>query len=133
MQNIWKEFREFAFKGNLVDLAVAFILGLAFTAVVQSLVADILMPIIAAIFGKQDFSRLAVDIGDATITYGNLINAIIYFLIVAWVLFMVVKTVNRLRRPAPGVPSPVKECPFCFSTIAVQATRCPHCTSQLAQ
>ena len=131
MQNVWKEFKEFAFKGNLIDLAVAFVLGLALTAVIQSLVADIIMPIIAAVLGKQDFSALAFDIGDASITYGNLINALIYFLIVAWVLFMIVKAVNKMRKPAPSVPSVVKECPFCFSTIPMQATRCPHCTSQL--
>lgn len=131
MQGILKEFKEFAFKGNLVDLAVAFVLGLAFTAVVQSVVNDIIMPIIAAIFGKQDFSQMAFSIGDAQITYGNLINALIYFVIVAWILFLIVKAVNKLRRPAPGVPSPVKECQFCFSSIPAQATRCPNCTSQL--
>ena len=133
MQGVWKEFKEFAFKGNLVDLAVAFVLGLAITAVVQSIVNDVIMPIIAAIVGKQSFEDLAFDIGDASITYGNLINALIYFLIVAWVLFLIVKAVNKLRRPAPGVASPVKECPFCFSSIPVQATRCPNCTSQLTQ
>ncbi|RIK40848.1 MAG: large conductance mechanosensitive channel protein MscL [Chloroflexi bacterium] len=133
MQNVWKEFKEFAFKGNLIDLAVAFVLGLAFTAVIVSLVENIIMPIIAAIFGKRNFSALAFDIGDATISYGNVINALLYFLVVAWVLFLVVKTVNRMRKPAPGVPSPVKECPYCFSSIPVQATRCPNCTSHLTE
>jgi large conductance mechanosensitive channel len=133
MQGVWKEFKEFAFKGNLVDLAVAFVLGLAFTAVVVSLVNDIIMPIIAAIFGKPDFSEMAFDIGDARITYGNLINALIYFLIVAFILFLIVRAINKMRRPAPGVDSPVKECPYCFSSIPAQATRCAFCTSQLAQ
>jgi large conductance mechanosensitive channel len=102
MQNVLKEFKEFALKGNLIDLAVAFVLGLAITAVVQSIVADIIMPIIAAIFGKPDFSQMAFDIGDATITYGNLLNALIYFVTVAWVLFLIVKAINRMTRPAPA-------------------------------
>jgi large conductance mechanosensitive channel len=130
LANVWKEFKEFAFRGNLIDLAVAFVLGLALTAVIASIVNDIIMPIIGAIFSDKSFSEMYIDAGGAHITYGNLINNIIYFLIVALVLFFIVKAVNKIRRPAPGVPIS-KECSFCFTTIPEQATRCPNCTSQL--
>ena len=124
-----KEFKEFALKGNLVELAVAFILGLAFATLVQSVVANLVTPIIAAIVGKPDFSRLTFTIHRATFRYGTFLNDLISFLLVALVLFFVVKAYNRTRRPES--PAPVRECPFCRTAIAEAATRCPACTSDL--
>lgn len=123
-----KEFRDFITKGNLVEIAVAFIIALAFAAVVASFVADIVTPIIAAVFGQPDFSRLKIDIGESAITYGNFLNALITFLIVAFVMFLIVKAYNRVTQPKAAT---TKSCPFCQTDIALEATRCPNCTSQL--
>ena len=144
---MWKEFREFAIKGNAVDLAIGVILGVAFGAIVTSLVNDILMPPIGKALGGVDFSNLFVVLGDgtypslkaakeagaATINYGVFINVVINFLIVAFVLFMVVKAMNRMKREAPApAPAPTeKECPQCATSIPIKAKRCPHCTSNL--
>jgi large conductance mechanosensitive channel len=125
---VLKEFRDFITKGNLVEIAVAFIIALAFAAVVASFVADIVTPIIAAIFRQPDFSALKIDIGDSAITYGNFLNALITFLIVAFVMFMIVKAYNRMTKPQATT---TKTCPFCETDVAVAATRCPNCTSQL--
>ena len=144
---MWKEFKEFALKGNAVDLAIGVILGVAFGAIVTSLVNDIMMPPIGKALGGADFSNLflvlgdgsypsvkaAKDAGAATINYGVFINVVINFLIVAFVLFMVVKGMNRMKREAPApAPAPTeKECPQCATSIPTKAKRCPHCTSNL--
>jgi len=140
-----KEFREFAVKGNVIDLAVGIIMGVAFGAIVSSLVNDIIMPPIGLLLGKINFADLfinlsgtaypslktAKDAGAATINYGVFLNAVINFIIVAFVVFLLVKQVNRMKKePAPAEPN-TKECQYCLSTIPLKATRCPHCTSQL--
>lgn len=140
-----KEFREFIMRGNVMDLAVAVIIGAAFGAIVTSLVNDVLMPPIGLAAGKVDFKDLFIALdsgsyasladakakGAPVIAYGQFLNTIINFLIVAFAVFMLVKQVNRLKRPAAADTS-TKACKFCTMTIATAATRCPHCTSQLA-
>ena len=140
-----KEFREFALKGNAVDLAIGVIIGVAFGAIVTSLVSDILMPPIGKVTGGVDFSNLFVVLGDgsfpslkaakdagvATINYGIFLNAVINFVIVAAVLFLVVKAMNRMKREPAAASPTVKECPQCASAIPIKAKRCPQCTSQL--
>ncbi len=108
---MWKEFRDFINRGNVIDLAVAVILGGAFTAIVNSLVADIIMPIIGVLLGGVDFTSLAITVGDANITYGNFIQAIINFLLIAFVIFLIVRSLNRMKKPAPPAapPGPTKE------------------------
>jgi len=108
---MWKEFRDFINRGNVIDLAVAVILGGAFTAIVNSLVADIIMPIIGVLLGGIDFTSLAITVGDANITYGNFIQAIINFLLIALVIFLIVRSLNRMKKPAPPAapPGPTKE------------------------
>ena len=144
---MWKEFKEFALKGNAVDLAIGVIIGAAFGAIVASLVSDIMMPPIGKALGGVDFSNLFVVLGDgtyasladaqkagaATVNYGVFLNKLINFLIVAFVLFMVVKAMNRMKREAPApAPAPTeKECPQCATSIPIKAKRCPHCTSTL--
>jgi large conductance mechanosensitive channel len=127
-----KEFKEFALKGNVLDLAVAVVIGAAFGKIVTAVVDNLLMPIVGIIMGGVDFSGLAITVGDAKIGYGMVIQSIIDFLIVAFCIFMFVKFVNKMRKPAPEAPKPAPRlCPFCKSAIADDATRCPHCTSQL--
>jgi large conductance mechanosensitive channel len=125
-----KEFRDFAVKGNLIEVAVAFILGLAFAALVASTVENIFTPLIAAIFGEQDFSKLSFTINGAVVTYGIWLNALITFVLTAFVLFLVIKAYNRTKQPES--PAPVKDCPYCGTSIPDTATRCPACTSELA-
>ena len=131
------EFKEFIMRGNVLDLAVGVIIGGAFQAIVSSLVDDILMPVIGIILGKVDFSALAVQIGDATVTYGKFITAIINFLIMAFVIFLIVKGINKVseklskKEEAPAAAPTTKVCPFCKSEIAIDATKCPHCTSDV--
>ncbi len=144
---IIKEFKEFAVKGNVVDLAIGIIIGTAFGKIVTSLVNDIIMPPIGLLLGKIDFSNLYINLsgqhyeslkaaqaaGAPTINYGVFINMVIDFVIVAFIMFMVVKQMNRLKRqPAPPAPN-TKECPFCFTAIPIKATRCPNCTSELSK
>jgi large conductance mechanosensitive channel len=128
-----KEFKAFIMRGNVMDLAVAVIIGGAFGKIVSSLVNDIVMPVIGLIIGGVDFTGLAFTIGSATVTYGNFINNIIDFIIIALVIFLMIKLVDNLKKkPLPVVTAPTtKECPFCCSTISIKATRCPNCTSQL--
>jgi large conductance mechanosensitive channel len=140
-----KEFKEFVLRGNVVDLAVAVIIGAAFTAIVNSLVKDIFMPIIGYALGGVDFINMFIVLGGgsyatlaeaqqagaATINYGLFINAAITFLLVALILFFVIKGINRLQKQPAPAPANTKECPYCLSTIPLNATRCPHCTSQL--
>jgi large conductance mechanosensitive channel len=128
------EFKQFLFRGNIVDLAVAFVIGIAFVAVVNSLVADLLTPVIAAIVGKPDFSALTFTINDSEFRYGSFINAVISFVSVAAVVFFaIVKPVSALnaRRPSEDEPA-MRECPECLSTIPAAAHRCSHCTTEVA-
>src|SRR5688572_14448448 len=134
-----KEFKEFAVKGNVVDLAVGIIIGAAFTGIVQSLVNDILMPPLGWVIGNIDFSQLAIDLParsaedePVTINYGKFINALINFVLVAFAVFLLVKQINRLKRKeAPPAPN-TKNCPYCISPMDLKATRCPHCTAELS-
>ncbi|MGH2734676.1 MAG: large conductance mechanosensitive channel protein MscL [Actinomycetota bacterium] len=133
LSNIVKEFREFALKGNMIELAVAFILGLAFNAVVQALANGVVLNLVAALFGQPSFDSIAWVVNDTDILIGALLAALVNFLVVALVLFMIVKTINRLRRPAETPPEPpnTRECPHCLTAIPVQATRCSACTSEV--
>ena len=129
-----KEFKAFVMRGNVLDLAVAVIIGAAFGKIVTSLVNDIIMPLIGLIIGGIDFSGLAFTVGSAKVTYGNFVNNIIDFLVIAFVIFLIVKAANSVKKaPGPATPAePItKECPHCFSTISIKATRCPNCTSEL--
>jgi large conductance mechanosensitive channel len=148
---MWKEFKEFAVKGNAVDLAVGVIIGAAFGGIVNSLVKDILMPVVGLLTGGLDFSNKFLILKDApsggsfntpadaakagavTWNYGNFITLVINFIIVAFCIFLVVKAMNRLKRPSPAGAPVSKECPACAMTIPIKATRCPHCTSELTQ
>ena len=129
---MFKEFKEFISRGNVLDMAIGLIMGSAFTAIVTSLVDDLLMPIIAGLTAGVNYEDLVVNIGGATLKIGNLINAIISFIIIAFVLFLIVKSINKLHKKddAP-VEETEKTCPYCKSTIAMDATRCPNCTSKL--
>ncbi|MBT9613303.1 MAG: large conductance mechanosensitive channel protein MscL [Burkholderiales bacterium] len=143
-----KEFKEFAMRGNVVDMAVGIIIGAAFGAIVKSLVDDVIMPPIGMLMGNVDFSNLYVVLkegaaaapyasladakkaGAVTINYGLFVNSVISFLIVAFAVFMLIRNINRLKQEeAPAITS--KECAFCASAIPLKATRCPHCTSEL--
>jgi large conductance mechanosensitive channel len=141
-----QEFKEFATKGNMFDMAVGIILGAAFGKVVSSMVNDILMPPIGKLMGHLDFSNFFINLsgtpyatladakkaGAAVISYGMFCNTLLEFLIAAFAVFLLIKQINRLRRPAPAPAAPTtRECPFCVSTISLKATRCPNCTSQL--
>lgn len=129
-----KEFREFVMRGNVLDLAVGVIIGGAFGKIVGSLVNDILMPLIGLLLGGINFADQAIQIGQAAVKWGAFVQAVIDFLIIAFVIFLIIRAANRLRKPAPA-PAPAapttKECPYCYSTIHIKATRCPHCTAQL--
>jgi large conductance mechanosensitive channel len=147
-----KEFRDFALRGNVMDMAVGIIIGAAFTSIVNSLVNDIIMPPLGYLLGGVDFSNFYVTLehgnpagpypsladasaaGAVTVNYGLFINAIISFLLVALAMFLLIRAINRLHKEKPSevpVAPTSKECPFCFSSISIQATRCPNCTSQL--
>jgi len=125
-----KEFREFAIRGNVMDLAVAVIIGGAFGKIVTSLVDHILTPLIGLVMGGVNFSGLKSQVGNAVIEWGLFIQSIIDFIIIAFVIFLIVRAINRLKRDEPVTPT-TKECPHCFTTIPLKATRCPNCTSQL--
>lgn len=147
---MFKEFKEFAIKGNAIDLAVGVIIGAAFGSIIASLVKDILMPPIGLLTGGLDFSNKflvlksptndavyatladATKAGAITWNYGNFITLVINFAIVAFCIFLVVKAMNKMKRPAPNAPAVSKDCPACAMTISIKATRCPHCTSELA-
>jgi len=126
-----KEFKEFVMRGNVLDLAVAVIIGGAFGKIVGSLVNDIIMPLIGLAMGQVNFSELAWNVGEASVKWGGFVQTIIDFLIIATVIFLIVKAANRMKKPAPAVAPTTKECPHCLSTIHIQATRCPNCTSHL--
>jgi len=131
MTGLWQEFKAFALKGNLLELAVAFILGLAFAAVVTSFINDIIMPIVGAIVSDESFANLTFELGGVEIFYGSFLTAVLYFLMVAFVLFLIVKAVNQMQRERT-VTETTKSCQYCLSTIPLDATRCPQCTSQLS-
>lgn len=126
-----KEFRDFAMRGNVLDLAVAVIIGGAFGKIVTSLVGDIIMPLIGLVIGGVDFNSLAFTVGSAQVKYGTFIQNVVDFIIIAFVIFMIVRTMNRFKKPAPVAAPTTKECPRCFTTIPLKATRCPNCTSEL--
>src|SRR3954447_20959876 len=144
---MFKEFKEFAVRGNVLDLAIGVILGAAFGKIVSSLVDDIVMPPIGLLLGKVDFANLFLNLGDKhydtvaqakaagapTLNYGIFLNTVLSFLIVAFVVFLIVRQVNKMRRgeEKPAEAPVVKECPYCLSSIPIKATRCPHCTSEL--
>ena len=151
MKRIWAEFKEFAVKGSAVDLAVGVIIGAAFGAIVNSLVKDVVMPPISLLTGGLDFSNKflilraardgstafntsadAAKAGAITWNYGNFITLVINFLIVAGAIFLVVRAINQLRHP-PGKAPDTKDCPACAMKIPIEATRCPHCTTELSQ
>lgn len=149
---MWNEFKEFAVRGNVIDMAVGIIIGAAFTGLVQSLVQDILLPILGLLTFDVDFSsafvvlregsaagpyaspQAAQEAGAVVLTYGVFLNTFISFLLVSFAVFILVRYINRLKRPGtapePAVPT-IKKCPFCFTDIAVEATRCSNCTSHL--
>jgi large conductance mechanosensitive channel len=145
-----KDFKAFVMRGNVLDLAVGFIMGAAFGTIVTSLVNDIIMPPIGLALGKVDFANLflllspgakaappygsladAKAAGAVTLNYGVFINSVVSFLIVAFAVFLLVRSVSKLQRPDPAAPPTTKACPACAMTIPIQATRCPHCTSSL--
>ena len=143
---MFKEFKEFAMRGNVLDMAVGIIIGAAFGRIITSLVSDVIMPPIGLLLGKVDFSGLFLNIsgksydtlaaakaaGAATINYGTFLNTVIDFIIVAFVIFLLVRQINRWNKPAPAAAPTTKECPYCVSAISIKATRCPNCTSQVA-
>lgn len=145
---MWKDFKKFALKGNVIDLAVAVVIGGAFGLIIKSLVSDILMPLVGKLLGNTDFANLFVVLGDgsfktlaeaqeagmATLNYGLFINTIINFLIVALSIFLVVKLISKAKKkeePAPVAAPTTKKCPHCLTEISIEATRCPNCTSQI--
>ncbi len=134
MKKFLKEFKAFAMRGNVIDLAVGVIIGGAFQKIVSSLVGDVMTPLLG-LFGSKDLSSLVLKIGEAELKYGAFLTAVIDFLFMAFIIFLLVKTINKIMRigakpeekPAPTT----KQCPYCYSEIAIEATRCAHCTSQL--
>ena len=148
---MFKEFREFAMRGNVVDMAVGIVIGASFGAIVNSFVADIIMPPVGILLGNVDFSGLFVILkegkvpgpygtlaaakaaGAITLNYGVFINSIISFLIIAFSVFLLIRNINRFRRKeeAPAAAPVTKECPYCLSAVPLKAVRCPHCTSEL--
>jgi len=142
---MFKEFKEFIMRGNVIDMAVGIVIGAAFGKIISSFVSDVLMPPIGLLMGKMDFSSLFINLSDQTfetleaakkagaptINYGLFINTVIDFLIVALAIFMVIKQINRLKRQPEPAPVNTKVCPFCFSVVPIKASRCPQCTSEL--
>ena len=138
MKKFFKEFQEFALKGNVMDLAIGMIIGAAFTAIVTSLVNDVIMPILSLITGGYlDFSNLVVQVNEVSINFGTLLTAIVTFICIALVLFLLIKGINKLqnlrKKEEEEAEPTTKECPFCKSEIPLMASRCPHCTSELPE
>lgn len=149
MKKFFEEFKKFALKGNMIDLAVGVIIGGAFNGLVTSLVNDIIMPVLSLFTGKLDFANwfvaldgetyatieAAKEAGAATLNYGNFISGIINFIIMAFVVFMLVKAINKMKKEEPAKPAAptTKKCPFCKTDIPLEATKCPHCTSELSE
>ena len=145
---MWKEFKEFAVKGNAIDLAVGVIIGAAFGKIVTSIVEDLLMPPIGRAVGNLDFSNLYIPLSDKVkpglslveakklgpvFAYGNFITITINFLIVAFCIFLMVRMINKMKRPSPTSTPVSKDCPACTMSIPIKATRCPHCTTELSR
>lgn len=142
---MYQEFKEFIMRGNVVDLAVAVVIGAAFGKIVTSFVEDVLMPPIGLALGGVDFSNLFINLsgnaypsiaaakaaGAATLNYGIFINNIINFLIIAFAIFLVIKAINRMQGPAPAAAPTTKDCPYCLSAVPLKATKCAHCTAEL--
>jgi large conductance mechanosensitive channel len=142
---VLKDFKEFAMRGNVLDMAVGIVIGAAFGRIITSFVEDILMPPLGLLLGKVDFSNLywsltgkaydslaaAKAAGAATLNYGLFFSHVVNFTIVAFAIFMLIRQVNRLKREQPAAAPATKDCPFCLSAVSIKATRCPHCTSQL--
>ena len=148
---MFKEFKEFAMRGNVIDMAVGIIIGVAFGAIIQSLVKDIIMPPIGILLGNVDFTNLFLIVkqgatpgpyaslalaqaaGAVSINYGVFVNTLINFIIISFCIFFIIRTINRLKKqePAPAAAPTTKECTYCFSTIPIKALRCPNCTSDL--
>lgn len=128
---MFKEFREFVIRGNVLDLAIAVIIGGAFSKIVGSLVNDIIMPVIGLAMGGIDFSELSLTVGAAVITWGAFVQTIIDFLIIAFAIFTIVKIANKLKKAPPPADPTTKDCSYCLSVIPIKATRCPQCTSEL--
>ena len=131
-----KVFKEFITKGNLIQLAIAFVMGAAFATMVKSFVDDLIMPIIGKLIGNVDFADLYINLSGGTyesaaIYYGIFVNTVITFIIVALVMFLIARLAIRMQRPAPEAAPTVKVCPYCKTEIPIDAVRCPHCTSQL--
>jgi len=129
-----KEFKDFVMRGNVLDLAVAVIIGGAFGKIVGSLVNDIIMPLIGLMMGGVNFSELSFTVGEAMVKWGAFVQTVLDFLVIAFVIFLIVRAANNLKKePAPAAPAEptTKECPHCFSTISIKATRCPNCTSEV--
>jgi large conductance mechanosensitive channel len=143
---MFKEFKEFAMKGNVLDMAVGIIIGAAFGKIISSFVSDVLMPPLGLLLGKMDFSNLFISLtgqdfptvaaakeaGAATINYGIFLNTVIDFIIVAFAIFLLIRQVNKFKRQPPAAPPNTKDCPFCATAIPISAKRCPNCTSQLS-
>lgn len=142
---MFKEFKEFAMKGSMVDLAIGIVIGAAFGKIITSLVSDVIMPPIGLLLGKVDFASLFIDLsgkgyatlaeakadGAATINYGLFLNTAIDFVIVAFVIFLIIKQINRMKREEAPAPPDTKDCPYCYTGIPVKATRCPNCTAEI--
>lgn len=136
MKKFFEEFKKFALKGNVMDMAVGIIIGGAFTAIVTSLVDDICMPLISLLTGGYDFTHLCITLGSgegaATLNYGMFISAIINFILIALVIYILITSINKLKKKDEKTPAPAtKKCPYCQEEISIEATRCPHCTSEL--
>jgi len=143
---MWKDFKDFIKKGNLVQLAVAFIMGVAFAALVKSFINDLIMPLVGKAIGNVDFASLYINLsgqtyesvaaareaGAAAIYYGAFINNLINFLLIALVVFMLVRAYAKTQKPAEAAAPTTKECPYCKSAVPLAASRCPHCTSELS-
>src|SRR6187549_2211058 len=147
MKKLIEDFKAFAVKGNVIDLAVGVIIGAAFGKIVASLVEDLIMPPIGKLLGNLDFANMYIPLSDKVATglaladakkagpvlaYGNFITIVINFAIVAFCIFLVVRALNKMKKPSPTAEPVAKDCPFCAMTIPIKATRCPHCTSEMA-
>jgi large conductance mechanosensitive channel len=142
---MYKEFKEFIMRGNVVDLAIGVVIGAAFGKIVTSFVEDVLMPPIGLLLGGADFSNLFINLsgkaypsiaaakaaGAATLNYGIFLNNIINFLIIAFAIFLLIKQINRMQSPAPAAAPTTKDCPYCLSAVPLKATKCAHCTAEL--
>jgi large conductance mechanosensitive channel len=134
-KGILQEFKEFALEGNVLELAIAFILGLYFKQIIDALVNGVILPFVSAIFGKPSFDDMTFSVGDGIVKYGTFLTAIVTFLIVALALFAIVKArdtaVELSKRGTPGEPPEKRDCPLCFSEISAKASRCPACTGEI--